>query len=162
MSWASPKSSGQIALQMPGWGPEDVVAVKAACWAVTFVRPSPGGGFQWQLTLSGDQPLVVSRVLARRTNRPLFFREMARKPRQVARKSRPATAPVRRKGRTNERHIRNAVVTYLKSPSGRERRARLKDFATDGILLPPAVHVTCMAANHRVLLHQTLTPGAPK
>ena len=64
---------GQIALQMPGWGPDNVVAVGSTHSAVAFVQPSRGGGFQWQLTLSNDQPLLVDSNPRSANRTPVVF-----------------------------------------------------------------------------------------
>ena len=64
---------GQIALQMPGWSPGDVVTVGATDSAVAFVQPSRGGGFQWQLTLSNDQPLLVDSSPRSANRAPVVF-----------------------------------------------------------------------------------------
>ena len=45
---------GQVALQMPGWGPDEAVAIGKDRSAVTFIIPHSTGGFQWELLLSDD------------------------------------------------------------------------------------------------------------
>ncbi len=65
---------GQIALQMPGWGPDKAVAVPEAWSAVTFIRPqSHVHGFQWEVHLSGDRPLLVDSDPHRRDRPPIVF-----------------------------------------------------------------------------------------
>ena len=65
---------GQIALQMPGWGPDEAVAVEKNCSAVTSIQPYRGGGFRWELYLMGDKPFLVDSTPPRPKRPPVVFR----------------------------------------------------------------------------------------
>ena len=65
---------GQIALQMPGWGPDEAVAVEENCSAVTSILPYNGGGFRWELYLMGDRPFMVDSTPKRPKRPPVVFR----------------------------------------------------------------------------------------
>jgi hypothetical protein len=64
---------GQVALQMPGWGPDEAVAIGKDRSAVTFILPHSNGGFQWELHLSGDAPLLVDSSPQRPNRSPLVL-----------------------------------------------------------------------------------------
>jgi hypothetical protein len=64
---------GQVALQMPGWSPDEAVAIQNDHSAVTFIRTYSTGGFQWELHLSGDQPLMVDSNPQRPKPLPVVF-----------------------------------------------------------------------------------------
>ena len=66
---------GQVALQMPGWGPDEAVAIGKDRSAVTFIIPHSTGGFQWELHLSDDDaPLIVDSNPQRPNRSPLVLR----------------------------------------------------------------------------------------
>jgi hypothetical protein len=65
---------GRIALQMPGWGPDEAVAVQENCSAVTSIQPYRSGGFRWELYLMGDKPFLVDSTPERPKRPPVVFR----------------------------------------------------------------------------------------